>query len=162
MSDYKLADEDRWSHRYYFASLISNPITPLMAFLVHGVWLGWPLFILGGWIAGNPNYAREVVVMVVGIIGAYLLAGFLLPWFTPGGTGYESCLLALFAWKLSATVYVFISQNQGRDRTKYRDKSEEFEPMLIFCFIAVVMSFDVPDHFSEIGRLVLLGLYETG
>ncbi|AZZ90154.1 hypothetical protein EUZ85_05285 [Hahella sp. KA22] len=158
MSDYKLADEDRWSHRYYFASFISNPLIPLIAFLMQGVWLSWPLFVLGGWIAGNPNYVREVVIMAVGIIGAYLLAGFLLPWFTPGGLGYESCLLALFAWKLSATVYVFISQNQGRDRTKYRDKSEEYEPALIFGFSMSVVNLDVSDHFTEIGRLVFAGI----
>ncbi|WLQ12535.1 hypothetical protein O5O45_22670 [Hahella aquimaris] len=158
MSDYKLADEGHGAHKYYFAYLISNPITPLIAFLVNGVWLGWPLFILGGWIAGNPRYIREIAAVVVGVTGSYLLAGLLLPLFAPDSLGYEGCLLVLVTWKLCITVYLFVSRSPWSDRSKFKDKDNEFDLVAAGVLAMAVGALDAPDHFSEIGRLVLMGI----
>ncbi|MFY0527067.1 hypothetical protein ACN28I_29310 [Archangium gephyra] len=54
--------------------LVVNPVFPLLAFMMGGVWLGVPWFILNGFAMGSTTRRKETVLAVLVVPGTLLLA----------------------------------------------------------------------------------------
>jgi hypothetical protein len=84
--------------------LVVNPVFPLLAFMMGGVWLGVPWFILNGFAMGSTTRRKETVLAVLVVPGTLLLF-MLLTWLVHAGvltrTSAPYAGVGLIVWKLA-------------------------------------------------------------
>ncbi|MDG9668837.1 hypothetical protein ONV78_13925 [Hahella sp. CR1] len=162
MSRYFLTDENEHEnlvHPYYIES-IANPLVPLIAFVVLGLWISWPLFLLSGIAAGSPTLKREALLILTGFLGVYLFVEYNFVAIQGSGAGYvdNGWLLALLAWKTLITVGVYHWQSCWRQASCDRQKRRHFP--LIFFSIALIFikQIQVDAYLNDFWRYALAGV----
>ncbi len=63
---YRIADEPRPSG---LTHLVVSPVWCLFAIMFGGVWVSWPWFLLNAKAIGSPNLGRDVLWLVLGLLG---------------------------------------------------------------------------------------------
>jgi hypothetical protein len=119
MTAYQIADEPAPSTLARYAV---NPLYPMLAAMLAGVWLAWPWFAFNSFAIGSPTRRAELAWLVAGLImppavGAALLfardAGLL-----PAATGPYGGLLVIVT-KLIVVYAVFLLQSRTIEIYEY-------------------------------------------
>ena len=95
---YRILDEPRPGG---LAHLAVNPLWPLLAVMLGGVWLSWPWFVVNGFAVGSPTRFRELGLAIGGLIGATGLLfglGFLRAGELMGDVAFSYAIVALVVW----------------------------------------------------------------
>ncbi|MEL7059361.1 MAG: hypothetical protein AAGN46_04955 [Acidobacteriota bacterium] len=107
---YRIVDEPRPGA---LAQVAVDPLWPLLAMMLAGVWLAWPWFVLNGLAVGSPTRRREAVWAVLGLVGAFAL---LLAIAWSDGQGLlpapwdQVAVLAVVVWKLFVSYRLYVLQ----------------------------------------------------
>lgn len=107
---YRILDEPRPGG---LAHLAVNPLWPLLAVMLGGVWLSWPWFVLNSFAVGSPTRFREFGLAVGGLFGsvAVLLT---INWLRLEGVldnvAFSYAVVALVVWKLLISYWLYILQ----------------------------------------------------
>ena len=72
---YRIVDEPRPGP---LAQIAVNPLWPLLAIMFGGPWLAWPWHVLNAFAIGSATRWRELVIAVVGFLGACAILAALL------------------------------------------------------------------------------------
>lgn len=117
-STYRIADEPAPNQ---LASFAVNPMWPLLAMMLGGLWISLPWFIFNAFAVGSPTRNRELVITVFGVIGCACLTFGILYLakinFLTEKAQFQYAMLIIVLWKLmlayvlytlqSRTIYIF-------------------------------------------------------
>jgi hypothetical protein len=96
--------------------LVVNPVFPLLAFMMGGVWLGVPWFILNGFAMGSTTRRKETVLAVLVMPGTLLLFK-LLTGMEHAGVLTESTMpyagVSAIVWRLAMGYAIFNLQQRS-------------------------------------------------
>jgi hypothetical protein len=107
---YRIGDEPRPGA---LARVAVDPMWPLLAVMLGGVWLSWPWFVLNGVAVGSPTRRRELLWAVGGFLAeALLLLGgvVLVARFGLVGAAAAYALLPITVWKLAVSYVLYSLQ----------------------------------------------------
>jgi hypothetical protein len=96
--------------------LVVNPVWPLLAVMLGGVWLSWPWFVLNGFAVGSPTRRRELAVAVAGLAVSVLLVAIVVYLVGAGILGRADARYALVgvtAWKLAVCYWLYTLQTRS-------------------------------------------------
>lgn len=119
MRSYQIADEPTPST---LARFVVNPVLPLLAAMLGGVWIAWPWFALNAVAVGSPTRRAELAWLGLGLVAIAVLAVLLfaavgsgtLP---AGATSYA--LLAVVVVKLAIVYAVYLMQSRTIEIYEY-------------------------------------------
>jgi hypothetical protein len=116
---YRILDEPRPGGLARFAV---NPMWPLLSYMFGGAWFAWIWFLANGRAIGSATKTRELVVVLVGIVGIVALAigmGLLYQaGIIPKGSALYA-LLVVTVWKLGITYWLFTLQSRSFELYQY-------------------------------------------
>jgi hypothetical protein len=108
---YTIADEPRPGA---LSHLVVNPLWPLLCFMLGGTWMGWSWFVFNGVALGSATRRRELGLVVVGLIGAFvvLIIGSIALKATDSQnqTAARLVLLAATVWKITVSYVLYVWQ----------------------------------------------------
>lgn len=149
-SGYIIDDEPAQGGPYQ--KYIVDPMWPLLAVMMAGVWLGWPWMIFNGKALGSPNWRRQAETLAVGFVGTVALALAIVALWDAGiidtRTHVRLALLAVTVWKLAVSYRVHALQSGTFELFKYYG-GEAF-PGLRILMLGVY-----------VGKAVMLGLVDS-
>lgn len=96
-----------------FSHLAVNPLWPLLAVMLGGVWLSWPWFVLNGFAVGSPTRSRELGLALGGLVGTaglLVLLGWLRYQDLLGDVGFSYAVVGLVVWKLLVSYWLYVLQ----------------------------------------------------
>lgn len=104
-----------------FARFSVQPFWPLLATMLGGVWIGWPWFVLNGWLIGSATRRRELALVVGGfvvsaafIVGLLALSESVIP-----VKALPYVALLGVAWKLGVSYRVQVDQERSFSLYRY-------------------------------------------
>lgn len=109
---YRIVDEPRASG---LASIVVNPMWPLLTHMFGGAPLAWTWFVLNGFALGSPTRRRELLLALGGIAGVLVLA---LAFGALVASGYLPAekiwwmLLVVTLWKLGISYWLYAMQSR--------------------------------------------------
>ncbi|HLV22484.1 MAG TPA: hypothetical protein VKZ49_16440 [Polyangiaceae bacterium] len=118
-AEYRIIDEPK---RGGLAHLAVNPLWVFLAMMLGGAWLGWPWFVLNSFAIGSATKAREIGLVVAGLLGAIALTWFGFYLVRAGsidGDNLAYAATALIALKLGITYFVFLPQSRSYELFQY-------------------------------------------
>lgn len=101
-----------------------EPLWPLLAIMVGGVWLSWPWFVFNSLAVGSPTRRREIAWAVGGLAGTFalVLGLFALISGVPELEPYQSYLLvSIFVWKALVSYRLYLLQSRTFEIYQYFD-----------------------------------------
>jgi hypothetical protein len=94
---------------------IVDPMWPLLAVMMAGVWLGWPWLLFNGKALGSPNWRRQAEILAVGFAGTVALALAIVALWDADiirtTTHVRLALLTVTVWKLAISYKVHALQS---------------------------------------------------
>lgn len=96
-----------------FSHLAVNPLWPLLAVMLGGVWLSWPWFVLNAFAVGSPTRSRELGLALGGLggtAGLLVLLGWLRYQDLLGDVGFSYAVVGLVVWKLLVSYWLYVLQ----------------------------------------------------
>lgn len=96
-----------------FSHLAVNPLWPLLAVMLGGVWLSWPWFVLNAFAVGSPTRSRELGLALGGLVGTaglLVLLGWLRYQDLLGDVGFSYAVVGLVVWKLLVSYWLYVLQ----------------------------------------------------
>jgi hypothetical protein len=117
VAEYQLPDEplpSRWSR------LSVNPVWPLLALMLGGLWLAWPWFAFNAFAMGSPTRRREWGALALGLLGVLSLSSAIVLLAAANllaGVGLKYAWLGVTIWKLA--IGYFLHAWQGRSFALY-------------------------------------------
>ncbi|HZI02983.1 MAG TPA: hypothetical protein VEZ71_03115 [Archangium sp.] len=96
--------------------LVVNPVFPLLAFMMGGVWLGVPWFILNGFAMGSTTRRKETVLAVLVVPGTlllFMLLGTLVQAGVLTKTSAPYAGVGLIVWKLAVGYALYNLQQRS-------------------------------------------------
>lgn len=110
---YQIADEPvETSLRAY----VVRPSAPLLAIMVGGAWLSWPWFAFNAIAMGSPTKRKEIALCAAAFVGTGVLAALVIALaragVIPAGPPEQIALLAVTAFKLAITYYIWLLQER--------------------------------------------------
>ncbi|HEY0139047.1 MAG TPA: hypothetical protein VGB85_33400 [Nannocystis sp.] len=89
---------------------IVNPLYPLLAVMLAGVWLAWPWMLLNARALGSPHWRRQAQLLAVGLAGTVALALVIVALVNADvittRTHARLALLAVTTWKMAVSYKV--------------------------------------------------------
>lgn len=119
MSGYQIADEPRPGTLARFAV---NPVFPLLALMLGGVWIAWPWFLLNGIAVGSPTLRREIVWLAGGLMALIAITIAILASADAGlitGVGLRYAFLVLVVAKIATAYAVYVLQSRTIEIYQY-------------------------------------------
>ena len=107
---YRIVDEPQPSP---VAQVAVNPLWPLLAVMLGGVWLSWPWFVVNAVALGSPTRRREAGWAAAGVVGATAVVGAVIALIAGGMLPENRAaygLLALTVWKLWVSYRLYLLQ----------------------------------------------------
>lgn len=102
---------------------IVDPMWPLLAVMMAGVWLGWPWLLLNGRALGSPNWRRQAQMLALGLAVTIALAATIVLLWDAGlihtRTHVRLALLVVTVWKLGVSYKVHALQSGTFELFKY-------------------------------------------
>lgn len=147
---YIIDDEPATSGR--LQRFIVDPMHPLLAVMMAGVWLGWPWMVLNGRALGSPNWRRQARLIAVGLAGTVVLAlaivGLWEAEIIRTRTHVQIALLIVTVWKLGIS---------------YRVHGLQIETFELYRYYGggVVDGWRIVLLGAYIGRALILGLFDS-
>lgn len=116
---YRILDEPRPGA---LAHLSVNPFWIFLSVMMGGAWLAWPWFVFNAFATGSATRVREVVLVVIGVLGSYALSlGVFalvdIAVIDEKTMGYA--LLAVVAWKLGISYALHMWQARSFELYEY-------------------------------------------
>lgn len=131
---------------------IVDPMHPLLAVMMAGVWLGWPWMVLNGRALGSPNWKRQARLVAVGLGVTVLLAlTIMFLWeeeIIRTRTHIQVALLVVTVWKLGISYKVHAMQAETFELHRYYGGN-------------VVDGWRIVLLGAYLGRALVLGLFES-
>jgi hypothetical protein len=131
---------------------IVDPMHPLLAVMMAGVWLGWPWMVLNGRALGSPNWRRQARLVAIGLAGAALLAvAIVFLWeqeVIRTRTHVQVALLVVTVWKLGVSYKVHALQSETFELHRYYggEVKDGWRVVLLGAYL---------------GRALVLGLFDS-
>ena len=119
MSGYQIADEPAPST---FARFAVNPVFPMLAAMLGGVWIAWPWFAFNSFAVGSPTRRAELVWLAAALVALPLLFSALIlaranGWLPQSAGPYAGLLLVVV--KLAAVYAVVTMQSRTIEIYQY-------------------------------------------
>lgn len=103
--------------------VIVDPMWPLLAVMLAGVWMGWPWLLLNGKALGSPNWRRQAQLLALGLAGTVALAlAIVALWdaeIIRTRTHVRLALLVVTVWKLGVSYKVYALQSGTFELFRY-------------------------------------------
>lgn len=110
---YQIADEP---HETSLAAYVVRPGVPMMAAMVAGTWLSWPWFAFNAIAMGSPTKKKEIALVIAAFVGTAALGITVIALvnrgYLPDGVPMRLAILAIAAFKLGMTYYLFTVQER--------------------------------------------------
>lgn len=119
MATYQIADEPAPGNLARFAV---NPVFPLLALMLGGVWLAWPWLAFNSIAVGSPTRRAELAWLVGGVL-AFCVISVAILWSYAAGlisdTGVPYALLVLVVAKIAVGYAVYVLQSRTIEIYEY-------------------------------------------
>jgi hypothetical protein len=131
---------------------IVDPMWPLLAVMMAGVWLGWPWLLLNGRALGSPNWKRQAWLLAVGLAVTIALAVIIVALWEAEiirtRTHVRLALLVVTVWKLGISYKVHALQAGTFELFRYYggEAGQGLRIVLIGTYL---------------GRALMLGLFDS-
>ena len=100
----------------------TNPLWPLLATMLGGVWMGWTWFAINAVLLGGDRVRKQMTLLVVGLFVSSALSVFLL-WLAGidmlSIRAFKYAVISLAGWKLGVSYMLHIHQRRAFEVYEY-------------------------------------------